>query len=84
MEKKIFHSIFIVAFGVLIIITSTFAHTLYTYYMDKEVLEVLGVTSFALMLSILRPVLITLAGLLIVATIVASNVAKKIVEPILR
>ncbi|MBE5934976.1 MAG: histidine kinase [Lachnospiraceae bacterium] len=82
MEKKIFKSIFLVALGVLVISTLVFASVLNTYYMDKEVLKVLGVTSYALMLSILQPVSIILVGILIAATVVASNVAKKIVEPI--
>ena len=82
MEKKIFRTIFAVAFGVLIVNTIAFVHVLYTYYIDDKILKELGVTSFALVLSILKPIVIIAAGLLVVATIVASNVAKKIVEPI--
>ncbi len=82
MEKKIFRSIFAVACGALLISTIVFTHVLYTYYMDKDVLEVLGLSSFAMLLSILQPLIIILVGLLIVATIVSSNVAKRIVEPI--
>ena len=82
MEKKIFRSIFAVACGALLISTIVFIHVLYTYYMDKDVLEVLGLSAFALLLSILQPVTIILVGLLIVATIVSSNVARRIVEPI--
>ena len=82
MEKKIFRSIFAVACGALLISTIVFTHVLYTYYMDKDVLEVLGLSSFAMLLSILQPLTIILVGLLIVATIVSSNVARRIVEPI--
>ena len=82
MEKKIFRSIFAVACGALLISTIVFTHVLYTYYLDKEVLKVLGLSEFALLLSILQPVTIILVGLLVVATIVASNVARRIVEPI--
>ena len=82
MEKKIYRSIFAVACGALLISTIVFTHVLYTYYLDKEVLKVLGLSEFALLLSILQPVTIILVGLLVVATIVASNVARRIVEPI--
>ena len=68
MEKKIFRTIFAVAFGVLIVNTIAVVYVLHTYYIDDKVLKELGVTSFALVLSIIKPIIIIAAGLLVVAT----------------
>ena len=39
MEKKIFRSICMVAFGVLIINTIVFLHMIYTYYIDSNMIS---------------------------------------------